>query len=155
MAYDTQSAGSGPEPITDWANDWDWLDDQWGSRAPEIWAQLREQGCPVAFTARYGRAFMPITHEAVSTIAHDTEHYSSFRVSVALPDSPVRKAPPTTTDPPDHTGPSWRRNTTASVGAPRAVRGNRKGRHIAIRPAGITSRGHPTASAATGSSCVA
>jgi cytochrome P450 len=102
MAYDTQAAGAGPEPVTDWANDWDWLDDQWGERAPEIWAELRAQGCTMAFTERYGRAFMPLTHEAVNAIAHDPEHFSSFRVSVSLPDSPVRKAPPITTDPPDH-----------------------------------------------------
>ncbi len=102
MAYDTTSDAHGP--VTDWAHDWDWLDPQWGERAPEIWAELREAGCPVAFTERYGRAWMPITHEAVAGIAQDTDHFSSFRVSVSKPDSPVRPAPPITSDPPDHHG---------------------------------------------------
>ncbi len=103
MAYDSHSGpGAGPEPVTDWANDWDWLDDQWGEKAPEIWSALRAQGCTMAFTERYGRAFMPLTHEAVSAVAHDTEHFSSFKVSVSLPDSPVRQAPPITSDPPEH-----------------------------------------------------
>ena len=101
MAYET--VGSDRHgPVRDWAQDWDWLDDQWGKRAPEIWQDLRESGCPMAFTERYGRAWMPVTHEAVAQIAHDTEHFSSFRVSVSLPDSPVRRAPPITLDPPEH-----------------------------------------------------
>lgn len=104
MAYDTPSGTTGPDPVTDWANDWDWLDDQWGERAPDIWAELRAQGCTMAFTERYGRAFMPLTHEAVAAIAHDTEHFSSFKVSVSLPDAPIRKAPPITSDPPEHQG---------------------------------------------------
>lgn len=90
--------------VTDWANDWDWLDSDWGARAPEIWADLRDAGVAMAFTERYGRAFMPVTHEAVSEIAHNTEDFSSFRVSVSLPDAPVRKAAPITSDPPEHHG---------------------------------------------------
>ena len=76
MAYDTHAGAAGPEPVTDWANDWDWLDDQWGERAPEIWAELRAQGCTMAFTERYGRAFMPITHEAVSAPSPTTRSAS-------------------------------------------------------------------------------
>jgi cytochrome P450 len=104
MTYD-DGAGSGLYgPVTDWATDWDWLDERWGEHAPEIWADLRARGCPVAFTERYGRAFMPVTHEAVSAIAHDAEHFSSFKVSVSLPDAPIRRAPPITSDPPEHHG---------------------------------------------------
>ncbi len=101
MAYE-DGAGGAHGAVVDWANDWDWLDPAWGERAPEIFTELREAGCPIAFTERYGRAFMPLTHDLVSQIANDTEHYSSFRVSVAMPDSPVRKAPPITSDPPEH-----------------------------------------------------
>ncbi len=33
MAHDL---ADDPAPVTDWINDWDWLDDQWGSNAIEI-----------------------------------------------------------------------------------------------------------------------
>lgn len=107
-----------PPSVTDWSNDWDWLDDDWGVRAPEIWSELRDAGVAMAFTERYGRAFMPITHEGVSEIAHNTDDFSSFRVSVAMPDSPVRKASPITSDPPDHHG---HRRLLLPAFAPKAV----------------------------------
>jgi cytochrome P450 len=103
MAYDTD-VGSDRRPVENWATDWDWLDPSWGSEAPEIWKSLREQGCPVASTERYGRAWMPVTYDDVAAVAYDTEHFSSFRVSVSHPASPVRPAPPITSDPPEHHG---------------------------------------------------
>ena len=90
-------------PVTDWVNDWDWLDDQWGENAIEIWNSVREV-CPVASTERYGRAFMPVTMDAIYQVAHDTENYSSVWVNVARPDAPRSVAPPITSDPPDHHG---------------------------------------------------
>jgi cytochrome P450 len=92
-----------PKPVTDWINDWDWLDDQWGTNAIQIWNDVRTQ-CPMAMTERYGRAFMPVTMEGVTSIAHDTEHFSSVWVSVALPDAKRGPAPPITSDPPEHHG---------------------------------------------------
>jgi cytochrome P450 len=99
MAYGSDSIES--TPVTDWANDWDWLDDQWGPNAIEIWNNVREQ-CPVATTERYGRAFMPVTMEGVASIARDTTNFSSVWVSVARPDAPRSPAPPITSDPPEH-----------------------------------------------------
>jgi cytochrome P450 len=101
MSYET--GASELPPVTDWVNDWDWLDDQWGPNAIDIWNDVRQQ-CPVATTERYGRAFMPVTMEGVTQVAHDTENYSSIFVSVARPDAPRRPAPPITSDPPDHHG---------------------------------------------------
>ena len=101
MSYETGM--SELPPVTDWVNDWDWLDDQWGANAIEIWNRVREH-CPVATTERYGRAHMPVTMEAIQQVAHDTEHFSSIFVSVARPDAPRRPAPPITSDPPDHHG---------------------------------------------------
>ena len=101
MAYELPE--SDQAPVTDWVNDWDWLDDQWGSNAIDIWNSVREV-CPVATTERYGRSHMPVTMEAVSQVAHDTEHFSSIFVSVARPDATRRPAPPITSDPPDHLG---------------------------------------------------
>ncbi|MEM9042915.1 MAG: cytochrome P450 [Actinomycetota bacterium] len=91
------------EPVTDWINDWDWLDPQWGPDAVDIWNTVRDV-TPVAMTERYGRAFMPVTMEAVAQVAKDTENYSSIQVSVAQPDAIRRPAPPITSDPPDHHG---------------------------------------------------
>ncbi|MFZ9852773.1 MAG: cytochrome P450, partial [Ilumatobacteraceae bacterium] len=91
------------EPVKSWITDWDWLDDGWGENAIDIWNEVREQ-CPVASTERYGRAFMPVTMEAVRTIANDTEHFSSIWVNVSRPDAPRAPAPPITSDPPEHHG---------------------------------------------------
>jgi cytochrome P450 len=102
MAYDGATTDP-PKAVTDWVNDWDWLDDQWGSNAIDIWNDVREQ-CPVASTERYGRAFMPVTMAGVQQVAHDTEHFSSVWVGVARPDAPRAAAPPITSDPPDHHG---------------------------------------------------
>ncbi|MCP5025649.1 MAG: cytochrome P450 [Actinomycetia bacterium] len=100
MADDTDSNTDQP-PVTDWVNDWDWLDDQWGANAIDIWNDVRDQ-CPMATTERYGRAFMPVTMEGVSQVAHDTENFSSVWVNVARPDAPRAPAPPITSDPPEH-----------------------------------------------------
>jgi cytochrome P450 len=89
--------------VTDWVNDWDWLDDGWGENAIDIWNSVREQ-CPVGSTERYGRAFMPVTMDAVRHIANDTENFSSIWVGVGRPDAPRSPAPPITSDPPDHHG---------------------------------------------------
>ncbi len=115
MAY--ENPASDLPPVTDWVNDWDWLDDQWGSNAISIWNDVREQ-CPVASTERYGRAFMPVTMDAVTKVAHDTENFSSVWVSVARPDSPRVAAPPITSDPPDHRG---HRRLLLPAFAPRAI----------------------------------
>jgi len=101
MAYETEQQDL--PPVTDWVNDWDWLDDQWGPNAIDIWNEVRGQ-CPVATTERYGRAHMPVTMDAVTEVAYDTEHCSSIFVSVGHPDLPRRPAPPITSDPPDHHG---------------------------------------------------
>lgn len=101
MTYDV-AAGEPLPPVTDWVNDWDWLDDQWGPNAIDIWNDVRESGCPVAMTERYGRAHMPVTMEAVSQVAKDTVNFSSIWVNVSRPDAPRTPAPPITSDPPDH-----------------------------------------------------
>jgi cytochrome P450 len=102
MAYGAENSVEMPQ-VRDWVNDWDWLDDGWGENAIDIWNDVREQ-CPVASTERYGRAFMPVTMDAVRDIANDTEHFSSIWVNVGRPDAPRSPAPPITSDPPDHLG---------------------------------------------------
>ncbi|MEY3806162.1 MAG: hypothetical protein RIR69_974 [Actinomycetota bacterium] len=102
MAYGADERLDTP-PVTDWVNDWDWLDDGWGENAIDIWNDVREQ-CPIGSTERYGRAFMPVTMDAVRHIANDTDNFSSIWVNVSRPDAPRSPAPPITSDPPDHHG---------------------------------------------------
>ena len=102
MSYTEPDSVESP-PVENWLTDWDWLDDQWGENAIDIWNDVRAE-CPMATTERYGRAFMPVTMDAVSAVAHDTEHFSSIWVGVARPDVPRFPAPPITSDPPDHHG---------------------------------------------------
>lgn len=101
MTYD--SGATDVEPVRDWVTDWDWLDPTWGADAIDIWNGVRAV-CPVATTERYGRAFMPVTMEAVAQVANDTEHFSSVWVNVGRPDAVRNPAPPITSDPPDHHG---------------------------------------------------
>lgn len=91
------------EPVDNWLTDWDWLDDKWGTDAIDIWNSVRAQ-CPVATTERYGRAFMPVTMEAVAAVANDTVNFSSIWVNVGRPDAIRSPAPPITSDPPEHHG---------------------------------------------------
>jgi hypothetical protein len=93
-------------PVNDWATDLDHADPAYNPVAPAIWAELRESGCPVAHTDRYGGMWAPITHELVREVAYDTEHFTSKGVVVSTSrpdiDAPVGPAPPITSDPPFH-----------------------------------------------------
>ncbi len=93
-------------PSTDWATDFDHADPAYNPNAPEIWAELRGSGCPVARSDRYGGMWTPLTHEYVHEVAYDTEHFSSQGVVVGRgrPEEPkpVGPAPPITSDPPFH-----------------------------------------------------
>jgi cytochrome P450 len=95
-------------PVTDWTSDFDPADPAWINDPYPIWEQLR-QTCPVAHTERYGGAWLPVTHEYVSEVAYDTEHFTSRAVVMNelrpgpedLP-APIGTAPPITSDPPFH-----------------------------------------------------
>ncbi|MEX2625386.1 MAG: cytochrome P450, partial [Ilumatobacteraceae bacterium] len=93
-------------PVDDWATDFDHVDPEYNPRAPEIWDELRESGCPVARSERYGGMWAPLTHEYVREVAYDTEHFTSRGVIVStgrpIAEAPVGPAPPITSDPPFH-----------------------------------------------------
>jgi cytochrome P450 len=89
-------------PVTDWITDWDHMDPRWTKDPYPIWDEIRAK-CPVASTARFLGAHVPVTYEAVKAIAYDSKHFSSRRVVVR--DSriePPQPAPPITSDPPAH-----------------------------------------------------
>jgi cytochrome P450 len=95
--------------VADFATDFDHADPAYNRRAPEVWKELRESGCPVAHSDRYGGMWVPITHDTVNEVAYDTENFTSRAVVVAvgrpgdlaLP-APIGLAPPITSDPPFH-----------------------------------------------------
>ncbi len=96
-------------PVTDFATDFDHADADYNRNAPEVWKDLRESGCPVAHSDRYGGMWAPITHEAVHEVAYDTEHFTSrspvvahLRPGDAAIPAPVGVVPPISSDPPFH-----------------------------------------------------
>ena len=96
-------------PVSDFTTDFDHADPGYNPNAPEVWKSLREGGCPVAHSDRYGGMWVPVTHDTVQEIAYDTENFTSRAVVVAvgrpgdlsLP-APIGGAPPITSDPPFH-----------------------------------------------------
>ncbi len=103
--YDPDEYG----PVSDWAGDLDHADPYYNEHAHEIWKQVRESGCPVAHSDRYGGMWAPLTHDTVHEVAYDTEHFTSRAVVVSVvrpgdlaPPAPIGGAPPITSDPPFH-----------------------------------------------------
>jgi cytochrome P450 len=96
------------DPVQDWATDFDHTDPTWVADPYPIWDDLRRR-CPVAHSNRYGGVWLPVTHDLVSEVAYDTEHFTSRSVVVSevrpgpddLP-APIGLAPPITSDPPFH-----------------------------------------------------
>jgi cytochrome P450 len=95
-------------PVRDWATDFDHTDPGWVADPYPIWDDLRQR-CPVAHSDRYGGTWLPLTHEFVSEIAYDSDHFTSRSVVVSerppsddAPPAPIGPAPPITSDPPFH-----------------------------------------------------
>ncbi len=93
-------------PVKDWETDLDHADPDYNANAHKIWADLREGGCPVAHSDRYGGMWAPITHALVHEVAYDTENFTSQGIIVGqgrpqIP-PPMGPAPPITSDPPFH-----------------------------------------------------
>jgi cytochrome P450 len=92
--------------VPDWATDFNHADPAYNVNAHAIWDELRDGGCPVAHSPRFGGMWAPLTHELVHEVAYDTEHFTSNGVIVsnARPGiaAPVGPAPPITSDPPFH-----------------------------------------------------
>jgi len=105
VPYDAADYG----PVADFATDFDHADAAYNPNAPEVWKALREGGCPVAHSDRYGGMWVPLTHDTVHEVAYDADNFSSRAVvpSVGRPGdralpAPIGVAPPITSDPPFH-----------------------------------------------------
>ena len=95
-------------PVGDFATDFDHTDPAWVADPYPIWDDLRQR-CPVAHSDRYGGTWLPVTHDLVSEVAYDHEHFTSRSVVVSArrpgPDdlpAPIGLSPPITSDPPFH-----------------------------------------------------
>ena len=89
-------------PVNDWVNDFDHTDPRWTENPFPIWEELRAAS-PVVHTERFLGCYMPTTYAAVKEISYDTEHFSSRRVIVRdIRPEITAKAPPITSDPPEH-----------------------------------------------------
>ena len=74
---------AGRAALTDWAADFNHADPEYNPHAHAIWDAIRESGCPVAHSPRYGGMWAPITHELVHEVAYDTDHFTSNGVIVS------------------------------------------------------------------------
>jgi cytochrome P450 len=105
----------------DWTSDYDVYDAEYVEAPFAIWDELREH-CPVARTERWGGSWLPTRYDDVVAIAHDVERFSSSEILVAPrvedgPDDGI-KAPPITSDPPEH---HWARRLILPAFSPRSV----------------------------------
>ena len=106
MPYNPDDYG----PVADFATDFDHADPDYNPNAPAVWKELREGGCPVAHSDRYGGMWVPITHDTVQRgrVRHRALHQPrGRRVASAAPATsrcphPIGGAPPITSDPPFH-----------------------------------------------------
>jgi hypothetical protein len=107
------------EPVDHWESDYDIFDPGYVRDPYPVWEDLRAH-CPVAHTDRWGGSWMPTRYEDMQAIAKDVQHFSSDEilvVPVTRLDDQI-KAPPITSDPPEHT---WARRLILPAFAPQAV----------------------------------
>ncbi len=108
-------------PVGDWATDFDMFEPEYVADPASRWAEQREQ-CPIAFTDRRQRTWLPVRYEDLSAIAHDVERFSSRDIAVVSPlDVPLNDVipvPPISSDPPFHT---WARRLLLPAFGPSAI----------------------------------
>lgn len=108
-------------PVADWATDFDILDPDYVIRPEERWAEQRER-CPIAFTGRRQRTWLPVRYSDLSDIAHDVERFSSRDIAVvspfAAPINDLFPVPPISSDKPTHT---WARRILLPAFGPSAI----------------------------------
>jgi cytochrome P450 len=90
-------------PVSDWVTDLDHFDPGFVADPYPIYADLREQ-CPITHSDRYGGMTWLTRAEDVATVVHDTETFSSRRITIS--EIPTKYdamiLPPINLDPPEH-----------------------------------------------------
>ena len=108
-------------PVDDWATDFDMFEPGYVADPASRWAEQRDR-CPIAFTERRQRTWLPVRYEDLSAIAHDVERFSSRDIAVVSPlDVPLNDVipvPPISSDPPFHT---WARRLLLPAFGPSAI----------------------------------
>lgn len=108
-------------PVTDWTTDFDIFDRDYVVHPEKRWAEQRER-CPIAFTERRQRSWLPVRYQDLADIAHDVERFSSRDIAVVspfdLPMNDVIPVPPISSDPPFHT---WARRLLLPAFGPSAI----------------------------------
>ena len=66
-----------PEEVTDWATDFDHGSQEWADNPYSIVESLKNSGCPIAHTQRYGGAWLPVTYDLIKEIALDTNNFTT------------------------------------------------------------------------------
>lgn len=88
-------------------------------------AEIRESACPIAHSDRWGGSWMPTRYDDVVAIAQEHETFTSRQIIVVPPPPAVAegpyggvKAPPITSDPPEH---HWHRRLILPTFSPQSV----------------------------------
>jgi cytochrome P450 len=112
-------------PVTDWTTDYDVFDPAFVRDPYPIMEEIRESSCPVAHSDRWGGSWMPTRYADVVAAAQEFELFTSQEI-IVVPPPPGQiegayggvKAPPITSDPPEH---RWHRRLILPTFAPNAV----------------------------------
>jgi cytochrome P450 len=108
MSYDKT------DKVLDWATDFDHGSQEWADDPYAIIKELKNAGCPIAHTERYGGMWVPTTYDMIKKISLDTKNFSSegtivqkkrpYQQSIFLEESlsPIGIMPPISSDPPFH-----------------------------------------------------
>ncbi len=110
------------DDVLKWTNDFDILHHDYVTEPEKIWSVLREE-CPIAFTERRSRTWLPVRYDDLTEIAHDVQRFSSRDVGVITVDRDGEGglpagAPPISSDPPVHT---WARRILLPAFGPSAI----------------------------------
>ena len=110
---------------TDWVADYDIFDPAFVRDPYPTMSEIRESGCPIAHTERWGGSWMPTRYNDIVAIAQEHDIFTSRNIIVVPPptgqvEGPYSgvAAPPITSDPPEH---HWHRRTILPTFAPQAV----------------------------------
>ena len=113
------------DPVQDWTSDYDIFDAGFVRDPYPTMAGVRESGCPVAHTERWGGSWMPTRYADVVAVAQEHEVFSSRQILVTPPPPQQFEgaysaigAPPISSDPPEH---HWHRRLILPTFSPQSV----------------------------------
>ena len=126
----TDEAPTGPCPVADLATDYDMFDPDYLRDPFSAWAELRDQGCPIAHTDRYGGSWLPTRYDDLQAMAKMVPELSSKSpIVIDMPDALAKDdatgynaAAPISADPPEQ---SWTRRALLPHFTPKGIEKDR------------------------------